>query len=111
MKGRLLDPARQVRLRKSKSQKQEKKIAESVGGSVTPGSGNKWYAKGDVSSALWLIENKRTDKDSFILKFDTLRRLIVQATLAGKKPMLQLEMGEHHFVIITLDEAKERGLV
>ena len=56
---------------RKKSQIQEKRVANELGGKVTPASGALWGAKGDVKSDLFLIECKVTEKPAYPL---TLKR-------------------------------------
>lgn len=110
-KGRLLDPARPQRTRLDRSRKQEKRTAESAGGRVTPGSGNQWHAKGDVTTKTALIENKdRTESNQYILTKKEMRLLRRRAFKAGKMPVLQIDFGKEQYVVLTIDDAKDFGV-
>jgi hypothetical protein len=76
------------------SRKQEARIAESVGGRVTSGSGNTDFAtqKGDVRKQFELrIEGKTTKARSFILSLDTWQKIQYEAGAAGETPVMQIE--------------------
>lgn len=108
-KGRLLDPSRSAKVKLRKSKKQEERTATQVGGRVVPGSGNQWHSKSDVSSDKWLIENKRTDKKSYALKVEELALAKVRAAREGKKPMMQVDLGNTSVVIVLLSDAEAEG--
>jgi hypothetical protein len=109
-KGRLLDPGRQVRINIEKSRKQEKRVADQVGGKVTPGSGNQWHTKGDVQSASLQVENKRTDTGRYTLKAQELRRYRILAAKAGRRFVMQVDLSEDsrdHYVLIPASDFEE----
>lgn len=109
-KGRLLDPGRQVRIQIDKSRKQEKRVADQVGGKTTPGSGNQWHTRLDVQSASLAIENKRTDTGRYILKATELRRYRILAAKAGKRFVMQVDLSEDsrdHYVLIPAEDYEE----
>lgn len=82
------------------SRKQESELAASVGGSVTPGSGNQWSAKGDVQSKRFLIECKTREKHSFMQWW---LKIKAEAIIKGKEPVLQLSVGSHMLAVIDLE--------
>lgn len=67
------------------SRRQELNLAASHGGRVMPGSGNQWFAKGDVSTEHELIEAKITAFSSFSLKLKELRKISGEALMEGKR--------------------------
>lgn len=69
------------------SRRQENRLALLMQGVVTPGSGNQWFAKGDVSTEHELIEAKITAFDSFTLKLKELRKIRGEAVMEGKRPV------------------------
>ncbi len=78
--------------KKEKSVRQEKRMAESIGGRVQPGSGSSMYAKADVKHRTYLIECKRTDKKSISVKGAWLKKITEEAFAKEKTPALHLEM-------------------
>lgn len=67
-----------------RSQLQEKRIAEDIGGRAQPGSGNTWHSKADARAILDLrVEAKFTDKDYYILKREDLFALEDAAIKGG----------------------------
>lgn len=57
-----------------RSRKQEAKIAERLGGRTTPRSGAGWAVKNDVKTNDLSVEIKYTDKKSYSLKHDDLKK-------------------------------------
>lgn len=78
---------------KKKSQVQESRIAKELDGRTTPGSGAFDGLKGDVKTAEFLIEAKRTDKSSISVKKEWLEKIDKEAIDIGKKPALVIELG------------------
>lgn len=98
MRGRLLtregDSARQHKHSLRRSRKQEASVAQELSGArVMPGSGNTWHSKGDVKSPRYLVECKTTENKSYSLKVEELSKLVLQATLARRLPVMQVELG------------------
>jgi hypothetical protein len=83
-----------------RSRRQEKDTATKFGGRQTPGSGNRWYAKGDVRTPELLIENKYTGKTQVTLKALDLRKICDEATAEGLLPVLGVELSGEHFVVM-----------
>lgn len=79
---------------KKKSKKQEQRIAKQIGGKPTPGSGAFDGHKGDVTHDRFLIEAKRTDKQSLSVKKAWLDKIVAEAYQAGKNPALSIQIGE-----------------
>lgn len=69
--------------RRSRSQRQEHRIAGELGGQVTPGSGSGWVTKNDVKTQDVSYEIKYTDKKSYSLRRDDLLKAERQALLDG----------------------------
>jgi hypothetical protein len=78
---------------RKKSQKQEKKLATK--GFVTPASGAIWAFKGDVSFSDYLVEAKRTDKQSMIVKGEWLDKIYKESVMVGKEAGIELEIGKY----------------
>lgn len=75
------------------SDKQERRLAEKVGGSVTPASGATKFAKGDVTTEDWLFEAKMTGHESLSIKGSWLVKISKEAALTSKQPALAIEIG------------------
>lgn len=58
----------------AKSRRQEQRAADRMGGRVTPGSGNGWATKNDVKTDDLSVEIKYTDKKSYSLKHEDLKK-------------------------------------
>ena len=72
-------------------EKQEKKIAEEIGGRVQPGSGSRWGYRRDVVSSACQVEAKWTDKLSFNLVLRDWEFLRKQALLQDRIPVYVVE--------------------
>jgi hypothetical protein len=83
----------------TRSRSQEKRLAHTLGGRVTPGSGS-GSVKGDVHTPEDMVEAKTTSKSQFTLRLDVLRKLEHEAKMAGKRPrlVLQIEDGSPLFL-------------
>lgn len=78
----------------------EKKLAALVGGRLTPGSGNQWFAKGDISTRVvkwWL---KHTGKQSFTISKAILREAIVAANEEGAIPAWAFDIAGEDFILM-----------
>lgn len=89
------------------SQKHEKRIAKLVGGSTNAASGAFWSRKGDVRTPELLIEHKWTGKKSFSLKSDVLEKIVTEAILDGRTPMLGVHLNGKNYVLMLEDDAIE----
>jgi len=78
---------------KKKSQRQEVRVAKLLSGRVTPGSGSFAGHKGDIVHDRFLIEAKRTDKDSLSIKNSWLGKIEAEAFQAGRYPALSIQIG------------------
>lgn len=98
---------------KKKSQVQEKRIAKELGGKTQPGSGCFDHFKGDVKLDDYLIEAKRTDKNSITVKAEWLSKIDHEAINVGKTPALVIEIGgmngftENEWIAIPMSEFKK----
>lgn len=81
-------------LRRTKWENQEKREALKFGGKRQPGSGCGKRHKGDVKSPEFLIECKRTDKNSITVKAAWITKILEEAIRAGKEPVIALEIGD-----------------
>ena len=83
------------------SQKHEKRIAKRIGGKRNAASGAYWQRKGDVRSDDLLIEHKYTGKKSFSVKSDVLKKIMREAILDGRIPVLGIHLDGEDYVILT----------
>jgi len=88
------------------SQRQERRLASKLGGTVNSGSGNGWVRKGDVRTEDELFELKITDAKSFSLKDAELEKLTNQALVDGRMPifMVQFKTTGNEWVIMSKDD-------
>lgn len=91
------------------SQRQERRLASKLGGTVNSGSGNGWVRKGDVRTEDELFELKITDAKSFSLKDAELEKLTNQALVDGRMPifMVQFKTTGNEWVIMSKDDYLE----
>lgn len=86
-----------------KSIRQEKQIAKETGGRRQPMSGA-GYHKGDVKTKLHLIEIKFTDKKSYALNRDTMKKIFYEATYEDRIPYLQIRMGKDNYCVLRKED-------
>jgi len=89
------------------SKKHEKRLAKLVDGKVNAASGAFWSRKGDVRSADLLIEHKWTGKKSFTMKSDVLEKIVTEAILDGRLPVLGFSLNNNNYVVLTEDDFLE----
>lgn len=87
----IFNPSQSV---KKKSQRQEKRLAKQLSGNVVPASGALPGFKGDVSTGSFLIEAKRTDKQSISIQREWLTKISLEASQAGKNPAVAVQIGK-----------------
>lgn len=78
----------------------EKKLAKLVGGRLQPGSGNMWFAKGDISTRAvkwWL---KHTGKLSFTISKAILNEAIEAANKDGSIPAWAFDIAGEDFILM-----------
>ncbi len=101
------DPDRQKKILK-KSVKQEKRSAKLYNGSRNARSGAGWLRKNDVRSHDFLIENKLTENMKTItIKELDLRELRLRAIAEERVPILQFDLSNRNYVILTEDDFLE----
>lgn len=71
--------------------KAEKYAAKRMNATAQPGSGALDGAKGDFSTADFLLENKATIGDSYSLKLETWAKIYHEAQAVGKNPALSIQ--------------------
>ena len=89
---------------KSEGQKQslkhEKRIAKNIGGQRNVASGAFWFRKGDVRSKDLLVEHKWTGKKSFTIKSDVLEKIVTEATMEFRTPVLGVSLNNEDYVLM-----------
>jgi hypothetical protein len=96
---------------KSKGQRESKKLevrlSKKIGGQRNAGSGSFWSRKGDVRSKDLLIEHKWTGKASFTVKATVLEKIVKEAILDGRTPVLGFSLNNENYVMLTEDDFLE----
>ena len=92
---------------KKQSLKHEKRLAKKVGGQTTAASGAFWSRKGDVRSEDLLIEHKYTGKKQTTIKSDVLKKIMREAILDGRMPVLGIHLDGENYVILLEDDFLE----
>jgi Holliday junction resolvase len=82
------------------SRKHEDRLAKAVGGSRTAASGAFWSRKGDVRSQDLLIEHKWTGKKQVTVKSDVLEKIVKEAILDGRMPVLGFHLNGENYVML-----------
>lgn len=78
---------------KFNSNKQEKRVAEELGGNTVIGSGSLWGAKGDVRTEDYLIECKTTEKKTYSLSTSTWFKIQKEAVNDGLRiPVMCIDL-------------------
>jgi len=99
----MIDP-REIRKR---SQRQEKRVAKKVGGTVNAGSGSGWRRQNDVREDDVLWEMKRTDKKSISIRLEDWEKLRSNALREDRMPAMHLEIGCRRLVVLSEDDYLE----
>lgn len=96
---------------KSEGQKQslkhEKRLAKKIGGTRNAASGAIWSRKGDVRSSDLLIEHKWTGKASFTVKAAVLEKIVTEAIIDSRMPVLGVSLNNKNYVLLTEDDFLE----
>jgi hypothetical protein len=71
---------------------------------VQPRSGAGKWRKADVRTQLTLVENKRTDKQSMVLKADWLDKIRREAYAEGLVPVVGIEISGREWVLLPKDD-------
>jgi hypothetical protein len=82
------------------SRKHEDRLAKAVGGSRTAASGAFWSRKGDVRSQDLLIEHKWTGKKQVTVKSDVLEKIVKEAILDGRMPVLGFHLNGENYIML-----------
>lgn len=86
-----------------RSQRQEKRGADLLGGTRNSGSGNGPYRKNDVRSADLSVEYKTTKAKSYRLTNEELIKAEQYALLDGREMLFGLEIAGRHWLVISED--------
>jgi hypothetical protein len=89
------------------SQKHEARLAKVFDGTTTAASGAFWSRKGDVRSRDLLIEHKWTGKASFTVKASVLEKIVKEAILDGRMPILGISLNNENYVLLTENDYLE----
>lgn len=76
-----------------RSQLQERRVAEDLGGRVQPGSGAPDFYKGDVKAPGVRVECKTTGQAHYVLKMSDLDKITKEAMGALETPVMQIQFG------------------
>lgn len=79
-------------------QLKEKSDAKLIGGRRVRGSGNKWHNPGDSRSEHYLSESKYTDKKSYSLNYNKLKKIYNEALLTYKIPLFMIQIKDINLV-------------
>lgn len=97
---------------KSKGQKESRKhedrLAKAIGGQRTAASGAFWSRKGDVRSNDLLVEHKWTGKASVTIKAAVLEKIVKEAILDGRVPVLGFHLNGEDYVMQLEDDFLEQ---
>lgn len=91
----------------NRSRKQESGVAKAMGGHTTPASGAFWSRKGDIRSDVYLIEAKRTDAASIVVKRAVWEKIRREALLDGRTPLLALQIQDRNLIVLDQEEFLE----
>lgn len=86
-----------------KWEKHEQDTAASFGTKPITGSGRIPSMKGDVKTANFLIENKQTDKESYILKKEIWEKITKEAEIDRKIPLMSLNIDGTILFVMSAD--------
>lgn len=89
------------------SQKQERRVAERLGGRTNPGSGNTWSRKNDVRTDDFSLELKVTGKKQFTLKASELEEGEKNAIVDGRRFAFGIELCGRNWVVLSEDDFVE----
>ena len=84
----------------------ENKTAKLFGGKRNKGSGNKWYAPGDVRSEKFLFENKQTSARSFRVSSKLWNKIYEEALFSYRIPVLAIQMPDIELIVISKEDFK-----
>lgn len=83
-----------------RARRQERTVADEIGGRTTPGSGNTFIRGNDVVNKALSIECKTTTADSYRLSLRVLKAAERHALLDGREMVLQLDIQERRYAVV-----------
>ena len=89
------------------SRKHEDRLAKKFNGKRNAGSGSFWQRKGDVRSSELLIEHKWTGKTQITVKAAVLEKIVTEAILDSRIPVLGFHLNGENYVCLTEDDFLE----
>jgi hypothetical protein len=89
------------------SRKHEDRLAKKLGGKRTAASGAFWNRKGDVRTTDWLVEHKWTGKASFSIKAAILEKIVNEAILDSRMPVLGISLNDQNYCLVLEDDLIE----
>ena len=89
------------------SRKHEDRLAKKLGGKRTAASGAFWNRKGDVRTTDWLVEHKWTGKASFSIKAAVLEKIVNEAILDSRMPVLGISLNDQNYCLVLEDDLIE----
>jgi len=89
------------------SRKHEDRLAKKLGGQRTAASGAFWNRKGDIRTTDWLIEHKWTGKQSFSVKAAVLEKIVNEAVLDSRMPVLGISLNGENYCLVLEDDLIE----
>jgi len=89
------------------SKKHEDRLAKELGGQRVVASGAFWSRKGDVRMPDVLLEHKWTGKKSFTLKSEVLEKIVKEAILESRMPILGISLNNENYVVLTENDYLE----
>lgn len=89
------------------SRKHEDRLAKELGGQRVIASGAFWNRKGDVRTDDVLLEHKWTGKKSFTLKSEVLEKIVNEAILDSRTPVLGISLNDNNYIVLTEDDYLE----
>lgn len=96
--------AEQVLTNRERSDKQEKRISEDLGGKRQPASGSRWGYKRDVITPRFLVEAKTTKASKISVSFKDLEFIRRQAYATGRVPVYLVSLMDTSEVAILPDQ-------
>jgi len=89
------------------SRKHEDRLAKAIGGQRNAASGAFWSRKGDVRSSDLLVEHKWTGKQSVSVKAAVLEKIVTEAILDNRMPVLGFHLNGENYIMLTEDDFLE----
>lgn len=89
---------------RKRSQRQEKQCAKDFGGRVVVASGALWFAKSDVVTDKFRIENKSTLKNEFRLSVSVWEKVRKEAYKTEKIPLIEVLVNDSCYIVTSLEE-------